>query len=552
MNNSAITIKKCVEEFASYESLKRKKQKEKVFTKGVLYDFSDQVTAEWYIADLFDITNLITCGVAKRPDYVDEGIPFLSAQNARPFKTNLNKIRYIDEDTFNKITVGGKPEKGDILYTRVGNCGEAATIPYDFDFGVYVSLTLIKPNKLFLDSDYLTAFLNSRFGVMQASQGAIGIGLKNLNVDNVRRYKIPLPPISEQKRIVEKLDSLLAQVGTIQQRLNNLPKIIKRFRQSVLAAAVSGKLTEQWRKNNQCQKSTIEIKSEIKNYRYEIWIQEQEAKFQAKGKVPKNDKWKEKYKEVTTELNGNEKTLPKGWVYETLEGLIYISARIGWKGLKAEEYTEEGPLFLSVHGLNHGQHVDLSRAYHISEERYKESPEIQLKNEDILLCKDGAGIGKIAIIKDLTELASINSSLLLIRSGKYFLTDYLYYFLAGPEVQRIVQERMTGSAVPHLFQRDVKGFVLEVPPIEEQTEIVRLVEQHFALADTLEKNLKNAKQKVDNLTQSILAKAFRGELVPQDPNDEPAEQLLARIKTARAEAELLEKAAKKAAKKTKG
>jgi type I restriction enzyme S subunit len=107
---------------------------------------------------------------------------------------------------------------------------------------------------------------------------------------------------------------------------------------------------------------------------------------------------------------------------------------------------------------------------------------------------------------------------------------------------------MTGSAVPHLFQRDVKEFVLEVPPIEEQTEIVRLVEQHFALADTLEKNLKNAKQKVDNLTQSILAKAFRGELVPQDPNDEPAEQLLARIKTARAEAEQLEKAAKKASK----
>jgi type I restriction enzyme S subunit len=87
-----------------------------------------------------------------------------------------------------------------------------------------------------------------------------------------------------------------------------------------------------------------------------------------------------------------------------------------------------------------------------------------------------------------------------------------------------------------------------IPAIEEQTEIVRLVEQHFALADTLEKNLKNAKQRVDNLTQSILAKAFRGELVPQDPNDEPAEQLLARIKKARLEAEAIEKAAKKVAK----
>ena len=87
-----------------------------------------------------------------------------------------------------------------------------------------------------------------------------------------------------------------------------------------------------------------------------------------------------------------------------------------------------------------------------------------------------------------------------------------------------------------------------VPSIEEQTEIVRLVEQYFALADTLEKNLANAKQRVDNLTQSILAKAFRGELVPQDPNDEPADKLLERIKAARLEAEKLEKAAKKATK----
>ena len=95
---------------------------------------------------------------------------------------------------------------------------------------------------------------------------------------------------------------------------------------------------------------------------------------------------------------------------------------------------------------------------------------------------------------------------------------------------------------------DLRPAPIPLPPLEEQTEIVRLVEQHFALADTLEKHLKNAKQRVDNLTQSILAKAFKGELVPQDPNDEPAEQLLARIKAARAEAEQLEKAAKKASK----
>ena len=379
---------------------------------------------------------------------------------------------------------------------------------------------------------------------------AAGGNQPNLNLNKVRAIITPLAPLKEQKRIVEKLDSLLTQVDTIQKRLNNLPDIIKRFRQSVLAAAVSGKLTEQWREENKPELSDDEFHDQVENYRYDTWVEEKLRKYDEKGKLPKTDAWKKKY--VAPVMPETDiKALPNGWVSEVLEGLVYISARIGWKGLKASEYTEEGPLFLSVHGLNYGQYVNLDKAFHISEERYLESPEIMLKNGDILLCKDGAGIGKIGIVQGLEECASINSSLLLIRSGKFFNTKFLFYFLSGPTMQALVHERMTGSAVPHLFQRDVKEFVLSVPPMKEQIEIVRLVEQYFALADTLEKNLANAKQRVDNLTQSILAKAFRGELVPQDPNDEPADKLLARIKAARLEAEKLEKTAKKAAKASK-
>ena len=108
-----------------------------------------------------------------------------------------------------------------------------------------------------------------------------------------------------------------------------------------------------------------------------------------------------------------------------------------------------------------------------------------------------------------------------------------------------------GTTVSSVETDKLVTLKFNLPNPQEQTEIVRLVEQYFALADTLEKNLANAKQRVDNLTQSILAKAFRGELVPQDPNDEPADKLLARIKAARLEAEKLEKAAKKAAKASK-
>jgi type I restriction enzyme S subunit len=473
--------------------------------------------------------------------YFEGEIPWMTVKDMNKFRL-IDTVDHISQEGVDNSSTNVIPAGTPIVATRM-SLGKI--VRANFDSAINQDLKAIFLNNEI--NDFYFEFWYRSMAPVIESMGT-GTTVKGIKLTQLHSLDFMLPPRAEQKRIVEKLDSLLAQVDIIQKRLENLPNIIKRFRQSVLAAAVSGKLTEQWRKDNECQKSTVEIKKDIRSYRYEVWIEDQEAKFLAKRKVPKNDKWKDKYKEILTELSGEEKELPRGWVYETLEGLIYISARIGWKGLKADEYTEEGPLFLSVHGLNHGQYVDLSRAYHISKDRYEESPEIQLRNEDILVCKDGAGIGKIAIIKGLTELASINSSLLLIRSGKYFLTDYLYYFLAGPEIQRIVQERMTGSAVPHLFQRDVKEFILEVPPIDEQTEIVRLVEQYFALADTLEKNLSNAKQRVDNLTQSILAKAFKGELVPQDKNDEPADKLLERIKAAREQAEALEKAAKKAAK----
>ena len=89
----------------------------------------------------------------------------------------------------------------------------------------------------------------------------------------------------------------------------------------------------------------------------------------------------------------------KTWDTKKLGDIAYLAGRIGWKGLTAKEYKTEGPLFLSVHSLNYGDGVDFRDAFHISQERYDESPEIMLRRNDILICKDGAGIGKTGISK---------------------------------------------------------------------------------------------------------------------------------------------------------
>ncbi|MEA1863703.1 MAG: restriction endonuclease subunit S [Euryarchaeota archaeon] len=348
---------------------------------------------------------------------------------------------------------------------------------------------------------------------------------EGLNYGQVRGMRIPLPPLAEQCRITAKLEALLAQVNAAKDNLTAVPPIIKRFRQSVLAAACSGRLTEDWRREHPDVEPASELLERIRDERVRKYEEERKKVKEEGGKKPK------KNYEFAVEDNFS---MPS-WVDAKLENLIYIAGRIGWRGLKAEEYTKDGPLFLSVHNLNYGDEVDFRELNHISMERYDESPEIMLQEDDILLAKDGAGIGKIGIVKNLSQLTTVNSSLLVIRSREAFVPKYLFYFLSGPQLQSIVQQRITGSATPHLFQKDIKQFILSVPPLREQRTIVNRIETLFHRTSEVEERVAAATAHADHLTQSILAKAFRGELVPQDPDDEPASVLLERIRKERTE-----------------
>ena len=158
--------------------------------------------------------------------------------------------------------------------------------------------------------------------------------------------------------------------------------------------------------------------------------------------------------------------LPEGWAEIELGDHVYIAGRIGWRGLKAEEYKASGPMLLSVPNLNHGDDVNFSRVNHISVVRYEESPEIQLKIGDTLLVKDGAGIGKLGFVTELPSRATVNSSLLVVRPQNGLLVSkFLFYYLKGPRFQEIALNRITGSSTPHLFQKDIKQFRVLVPPI---------------------------------------------------------------------------------------
>lgn len=338
----------------------------------------------------------------------------------------------------------------------------------------------------------------------------------NISQTILSDFGMPLPPFKEQNDIVSKIETIFTELDQAEKGLRKAKQQLEVYRQALLKSAFEGKLTEKWRNLNQDFDAFQEL-TDIKKKRNAIY---EESIRKGKKKKPKTN--------YNFTFKRNTKLLT--WVEAKLDSLIDINARIGWRGLTKKEYTKEGALFLSVHALNFGKNVVFEEANHITIERYEESPEIKLQINDILLCKDGAGIGKVGIIKNLPDKATVNSSLLVINAKEVFNPDFLYYFFLGPTMQQLVNEKISGSAIPHLFQKDIIKFKLEVPPKQEQNQIVEILESRFTLIENLEKSISYTLHDVTVLRHSILKKAFEGKLLNQDASNEPANKLLQKIK----------------------
>ncbi|EOW9104088.1 restriction endonuclease subunit S [Vibrio cholerae] len=358
--------------------------------------------------------------------------------------------------------------------------------------------------------------------------------IPGLNRDDAYAQQINLPPLAEQNRIVEKLDEVLAQVDTIKARLDGIPAILKRFRQSVLAAAVSGKLTEEWRKNNSGQ--------QIKPLLYEIETQREKLKA---AKLLKRSFGKHE----TVDPQSNE--LPDGWEWVCFDQISdnennALKAGPFGSALKKSDCTDHGYRVYGQEQVIAGDETLVS--YYINEEKYQQLEACSVKSGDILISLVGT-IGKVLILSDKVESGIINPRLVKLSLNSEIQRKYIKAYLDSPLAWHFFNGFSHGGTMDILNLGILRKLPIPLPPVEEQKEIVRLVDQYFAFADTIEAQVKKAQARVDKLTQSILAKAFRGELVPQDPNDEPADKLLERIALARKEAEVLAKVAKKTAKK---
>lgn len=376
---------------------------------------------------------------------------------------------------------------------------------------------------------YIYYFIEANFDRFQK----IGAGSTVPGIDrkSILNFNIPLAPLDEQQRIINKIEELLSDLDAGVAALKEVQRQLQRYRQSVLKAAVEGKLTEEWRLQHGYEVEPADkLLERILKERREKWEAEQLAKYEAQGKKPPKG-WRERYKEPespdTTELP----ELPEGWVWANLDQLSWDSQ---YGSSNKCDYDFTGPPVLRIPNLADGQisleDIKYARA---SAELNNIDP---LAPGDLLIIRTNGSknlIGRSAIVKHpfIHEhfFASYLIRFRLVQDVS--LSDWVSVIWDSPPIRNwVIQEAATSAGQYNISQTALRGLAVPLPPTSEQQVIAEVVEQLFFIARRSEYTVKHEIMRADRIRQSILKHAFEGKLVPQDPNDEPASALLERIK----------------------
>lgn len=383
--------------------------------------------------------------------------------------------RFVSNDKFEQLRCTEVFE-GDVLIARMPDpLGRACLAPKLSQRCItVVDVAIARPGSTSVRPRWLMHFLNAPPVRQVIELQSSGTTRRRISRGNLVQLELPVPPLPEQKRIANKLDALLARVDACRERLDRVPGILKRFRQSVLAAAISGELTREWREERGfgSEWPVVDLESVASAFSYGS-----AAKSSSVGKVP---------------------VLRMGNIQDGL---------VDW-----------------------GDLVFTSDAAEISKYR--------LSNGDVLFNRTNSPelVGKTAVFRGERD-AIYAGYLIRVRCGERLLPDYLNYCLGSPAGREYCwQVKSDGVSQSNINARKLAAFTFGLPSLEEQHEIIRLVEELLGLNRTLGTKSRRARVLVDRITPSALGKAFRGELVPQDPRDEPASELLTKLKAAQSSA----------------
>ena len=440
-----------------------------------------KIIRNWVTSQIGDLCDLKNGRAFKPTEWSQSGLPIVRIQNLNNPQAPFNRYSgHFDQ----KHHLSG----GELLFAWSGTPGTS--------FGAHVwkgkeavlnqHIFRVDFDESILDRRFFRHAINQKLNeLIDVAHG--GAGLQHVTKGVFESTEIQIPPRQEQTRIADKLDAVLSRVDDVNARLDRVAPLLKRFRQSVLAAATSGRLTEDWRDIN--------------------------------------------------DIDAAPQGMPASWVPATVRA---VTADLRYGTSKKCSHTLDGIGVLRIPNISDGGRIniqDLKRA----DFEESEIAKLALKVGDLLIIRSNGSVdlvGKTSIVSAIEEGLLFAGYLMRLRVTLETMTPaYLYLCLSAPKQrQRIELTSKSTSGVNNINAQELQDLPISIPPLDEQTEIVRRVDILFAFAGRLEARLKAARTAAQRLTPAVLAKAFRGELVAQDPADEPAAELLQRLAAQRAQA----------------
>ena len=394
----------------------------------------------------------ITDGTHQTPTYTDKehGIPFISSKDVTSQKINWDNIKYITKELHEELYKRVAPQKDDILLAKNGTTGVAAIVEDSRVFDIYVTLALIRPNKN-VNPYYLYYVINSGFCKEQFNSNLTGIGLPNLHLTDIKKTFIPLPPLTEQERIVSEIKRWFTLIDKLEQEKTDLLTAIKQTKSKILDLAIHGKLVPQD-------------------------LNDEPASELLKRINPNT--------EITCD-NGHYQNLPfevpQNWSWTTLGKIGKWQSGSTPSRLNKDYYNGDIP-WLKTGDLNDGYITHIPE--YITEKALNETSVKLNPSGSVLIAMYGATIGKIGI---LTYPATTNQACCACETFNGIDKEFLFFFLLSHRDEFI--KMGGGGAQPNISKEKIINTYIALPPFAEQKRIVSAVKKAFVQLDTIMESL---------------------------------------------------------------